>query len=57
MGRALGCHGKDIQLITSSKLGDGLDTGMKERKALRLSHKSAVCVSGRLVLLLTERKY
>lgn len=31
-----------------------LDTGIKKRKALRMSHKSVACVTGWLVLSLTE---
>lgn len=46
---------KDTRLIKSSELGDGLDTGVKERKALRMSHKSVACVTGRPVPSLTQR--
>lgn len=42
-------------LIKSSEFGDGLDTGVKERKALRMSHKSVDCVTGQPVPSLTER--
>lgn len=47
---------KDAQEIKSHKLGDGLDFGVKKRKALRMSHKSVTCLTGWLVLSLTDRR-